>query len=39
MQKHCGNIQEKNLNQNGWELEGIRKSLPKEEHLSQVLKD
>lgn len=38
MQKHCGNIQEDHLDQNGWELEGIRKKLPKEEIVETRLK-
>lgn len=38
MQKHCGNIQENHLNQNGWGLEGIRKRLPKEEMVEISLK-
>lgn len=31
MRKHCGNIEEDHLYQDGWRLEGIRKKLPKEE--------
>lgn len=40
MQKHCGNIQENNLKQNGWGLGGIRKKgFLKKIRLKQTLKD